>query len=316
MVYPMLRHITYYDIQSFISVINSTTSKFINIDKHQLIKTIGIIAIANKINYDNLLLNYEAMFISFMYLDNNFICNIPRHFKYLIFDYDTKFNEPINNLPPSLYYLQLCDSFNQCVDNLPITLQYLICGKQFNNSIDNLPNSIECLYLCDDFNNTLDNLNDNIKILIINSIRFNKDINKLPNNLEVFELSTYANCTLNYNLSNMCNLREIILSQNVVIDLKRVTMHNNVKKIRCYIDCNTNIVNLPQNLEVLEVFINTNYDFDNNIMDFPNTLHTILFINTDTLFINNNNTFVNDIYFIIHIRTLQLKYPHIHITYK
>lgn len=88
----------------------------------------------------------------------------------------SKFNQHVNNLPPSLKILILPNEFNQPVENLPCAIEILQFGKDFNNSVDFLPNSLKELYLGENFSQSLDNLPNCIKFL---SIRLNKSVSNI-----------------------------------------------------------------------------------------------------------------------------------------
>ena len=120
---------------------------------------------------------------------------------------DYKFNQPINNLPNGIEYLELRGEFNQSLDNLPNTLKYLYINTfKFNHSLDFLPVGLECLILgtssisINNYPSGLKELYINgysdgllskfpvgLKILYING-KYNKldESCKLPDNLETF----------------------------------------------------------------------------------------------------------------------------------
>jgi hypothetical protein len=106
--------------------------------------------------------------------------NLPSSLIYL--KTSNKFNHPINNLPPNLMELTLGYDFNQPINNLPTNLKHLIIIGDFNQMVDNLPNSITHLQFGCDFNQKVDNLPTSLTHLTF-GYDFNQSVDNLPNNL-------------------------------------------------------------------------------------------------------------------------------------
>ena len=84
--------------------------------------------------------------------------------KHLEFGSESFFNQTIDNLPPSLEFLQLGIHFNQPINNLPNSLKELRILGIFNYPVDYLPNSLERLKLGWFFNQPIDNLPHSLKL--------------------------------------------------------------------------------------------------------------------------------------------------------
>ena len=257
-----------------------------NPDK-QYIKTILIFELNNKIlqyiidnNYISLIIDYN------FYKDTLLINNIPSTIKYLEFDYESEFTEPLNNLPPSLIYLKLCDAYNHPLNNLPLSLEYLICGAQFNQVLDFLPPCLKYISLSDNFNYPLDVLPDNLLYLYIHSCVFNQPIiYKLPPSLIVLNIRIYYPCILTIEcVENLTNLREIYLCDTVYFDINNVKWPDTITLLHFDGSDGYNIplINLPKNLEILEV----KYPFDiyTNIIKIDNKVMLPLSLKTFTYF--------------------------------
>lgn len=92
---------------------------------------------------------------------------------------NTEFNQPFENLSPSLTRLVLSDDFNHSLDNLPLRLQELQTGKSFNKPVENLPPSLLKLIFGDLFDQSVDNLPENLERLTL-GLNFNNKIDHLP----------------------------------------------------------------------------------------------------------------------------------------
>ena len=92
-----------------------------------------------------LLNNYKKIIFSNCVLDESlFDVNENRNFKALKY-IDSKFNQLIDNLPPSITHLTFGTCFNQLIDNLPSSITHLTFGHCFNQLVDNLPSTINHL---------------------------------------------------------------------------------------------------------------------------------------------------------------------------
>ena len=127
------------------------------------------------------------------------------------------FNQPIDNLPYSLEYLEIVSEyFNQEINFLPYNLKYLIIESAlFNQTLDYLPQNLEVLHIdSNSFNLTFINLPTNLKRLhvtiYLHSTNENNDIidfNNLPNSLEYLYVSTRTPCSIDIiptNLKEIC----------------------------------------------------------------------------------------------------------------
>lgn len=137
-----------------------------------------------------------------------------KDYKKVIFD--CRFNQPIDNLPNNIEYIEFnnlsekyeskATEFNQSVENLPKNLKTLILRVyKFDHSLDLLPESLETLLfecqetICIDGGDYdpetgmrriyFNCLPRNLKELIININNFNSPLNSLPNSLERLTLS-------------------------------------------------------------------------------------------------------------------------------
>ena len=102
------------------------------------------------------------------------------------------FNQPVNNLPNSLIYLEFGYHFNQPVDNLPDSLTHLEFGNKFNKPVDHLPEGLQYLQFGYSFNQSVENLPKSLKILKLSTI-YNLPLINLPQHLEELELGEHFN---------------------------------------------------------------------------------------------------------------------------
>lgn len=113
---------------------------------------------------------------------------LPENLKILSI-YSRKFNYMIDNLPNSLFELNLCE-YNKPIDNLPFNLKILNVGTKFNQSVNYLPPNLITIIFGMYFNQTLDNLPNSVRRIIfyqnMGKYDFNYKINKLPSNLSEF----------------------------------------------------------------------------------------------------------------------------------
>lgn len=228
---------------------------------------------------------------------NKFIkeVNLPKKLTRLICDYFSEFNENIDFELNNLTYLKLNNSFNQPLNNLPDKLRYLNLASKFDNYFNSVEN-IEELYLDEEFNTDINYFLINckkLKILNINE-KFDQKINYLPNTLEKLILDCkynksipiipnsllllklqYYNLSLTNNIFDINNnLTEIDFGYNfnqkiekyllALINLKKLTFGDNFNQIVNHLPINLKelvignsfnkrIDHLPINLEILVI---------------------------------------------------------------
>jgi len=98
---------------------------------------------------------------------NNEINHLPKTLQSLIFQNYSYFNQPIDNLPDGLEYLELGHSFNQSVDKLPPNLKILKFGYCFNQDVDKLPQSLKEIHFGFSFEKSIDKLPKKIEAITI-----------------------------------------------------------------------------------------------------------------------------------------------------
>ena len=93
----------------------------------------------------------------------------------------SKFNQPVNTLPPSITHLTFGKSFNRTVSNLSTFITHLTFGSFFNQSVDNLPSrsSITHLTFGFYFNHTVSKLPPKLTHLTF-GVSFNHPVSHLP----------------------------------------------------------------------------------------------------------------------------------------
>ncbi len=177
---------------------------------------------------------------------------------------ESKFNQPINELPSSLTEIYFGHCFNQPV-NLPNSIIRLHFGGEFNQLVDNLPDSIIHLEFSCYFNQPIKKLPRSLKFLRFID-NFNKSIN-LPEGLINLEFSNafnqpvelpnslihlYLNKGDNYTIDNLPNsLEELKLGHLFRLELNNLP--NSLKIIRFHKACQykKELNNLPNSLELL-----------------------------------------------------------------
>lgn len=189
------------------------------------LKSLSIILdndIPDTINYDKNAISEILNNINFKipktieYLKVNFrLANIEEftNLKILILDgfQNSEFNEPLNNLPTSLEWLEIHSlEFNQPLANLPPNLKVLIFGQNriwnyydgYYHSLDGLPSSLEVLHFPEcmsldgkQYLANLINLPSSLKILRIPRVMPN-DMNYdcLPDTIEIIEWFEFRKC--------------------------------------------------------------------------------------------------------------------------
>lgn len=82
--------------------------------------------------------------LSFEYFNDNIDFLSSSNITYL--DLGKKFNQPIQNLPESIEYLDLSGYwFDQSIDKLPQNIRHLLLGYRFDQKIDHLPTTLKYL---------------------------------------------------------------------------------------------------------------------------------------------------------------------------
>lgn len=97
------------------------------------------------------------------------------------------FDQPVDNLPHTLQSLTFGFKFRQPVNNLPPTLQNLVFGVYFNQPVDNLPSTLQSLTFGERFNQPVDKLPPTLQSLTFGK-RFNQPVDNLPRSLRVLQL--------------------------------------------------------------------------------------------------------------------------------
>ena len=114
---------------------------------------------------------------------------LPNCIKKIIFPINSDFNQPLENLPPTLEEIELYDRFNQPLDFLPYSLKRLIINSEFNHPLDNLPDTLEYLEIRGEFNHPLTNLPSKLKMLVIKDV-YDYDDDELKKSISRF----YTKC--------------------------------------------------------------------------------------------------------------------------
>ncbi len=114
----------------------------------------------------------------------------------------SKFNQPVNNLPPTLkkLYFYSNSKFNQLIDNLPNGLISLSLGSDFDKTIDYLPTSLEILYINSTSKLNFNNLPNSIKEIFLYDTAENIELKYIPGSVK--KITLYDN---NKNLSSLPN---------------------------------------------------------------------------------------------------------------
>lgn len=205
-----------------------------------------------------------------------------KDYKKVIFD--CRFNQPIDNLPNNIEYIEFnnlsekyeskATDFNQSVDNLPSNLKTLVLRvNKFDYTLDLLPESLEILYfecvetICVDGGVYdpetgmkriyFDNLPINLKKIIIDIGNFNSPLDNLPDSLENLTLISTLNLSKLDNLPK--KLKELTINGSYfndlnnlpdsleVLKLKRIDMNIHYKKMILSVN------NLPKNLKKIKL---------------------------------------------------------------
>lgn len=260
-----------------------------NIKNLEKMKDIEIIEIGNKINepiyFSNISKNVKEIIIGKIF---NSDLILPNSIENIEFCYNSKFNQPVNNLPEKLKYLKFGFNFNQHVDNLPNKLEYLYFGFNFNQELNFLPESIITLEFCYNscFSKSLENLPNNIKKLLLNSKYHNNSIklNNFSNNINflripdltnIHKFPTQINKLILCNDFNFDNLPNIQNFENI-IELEINNLNPNDKIIK------TLSKNNLQNIKKIIITL-YHYNYIENFESKLNIIKHIYFINVNSL---------------------------------
>jgi hypothetical protein len=113
--------------------------------------------------------------------------------KRLTFGWD--FNQPVDNLPPSLTHLTLGYAFDRSVNQLPATLTHLTFGSYFNQSVDNLPPALTHLTLGTYFDQPVDRLPTKLTHLTVGYL-FRQSLENIPTTVTHLTLSSEYDLTI------------------------------------------------------------------------------------------------------------------------
>lgn len=138
----------------------------------------------------------------------------------IVFNSESEFNQPINNMPGGIHIIIFGNKFNQpvccqknghefgcdCSPILPITLRVLKFGSDFNHYLPNLPRSLMDLSLGENFNKEFRNLPNGLKFLEFGDffnkpicsplLKYNRNYSNysfLPNSLETLIFGDFFN---------------------------------------------------------------------------------------------------------------------------
>jgi hypothetical protein len=155
----------------------------------------------------------------------------PKNLTHLIL---SNYNEPLDNLPNTITYLNIGYLYRQSLDNLPNSIMHLKIGNSFDKPLDNLPNTITCLEFDEfaAFNQLVDNLPNSITHIVFGS-DFNQPIDNLPKSV--------VNLTLGERFSYPINV--------IAKQLKRINM-----RFANYVKFNENYLNVEFNDDCEVIF--------------------------------------------------------------
>ncbi len=217
---------------------------------------------------------------SFSKFNSNSINNLNKYIKWILFPYDSTFNQNIPNLPSSLEFLGVGKNCSKSLANLPLSLRYFfLMSDVYNKTIMNLSNTIEYIGIKTQSDMLLSKLPSNTKYLELDTVRYqnvvisnNKALDLLPEKIESINLT----CCYNSELKNL------------PVNLKKLKIWN-------LADPST-LVNLPQNLIYLDVtFKNSLFNLDKTMNYFSNLPFGIkhLCITSDCFHLDEITTCIN-----------------------
>ena len=197
---------------------------------------------------------------------NNFGSNI--NIKWIIFPYDSTFNQSLTTLPSNLEFLSLGCNYSKSLGNLPGSLKYFILSTQsYIPDISNIPESIQYFGIKTSNEMILNKVPKITKYIELDTYRYinivicnNQVLDLLPDGLEILKL----NCSYNSELQNLpsslkklyvCNLCTLDTLKNLPPSLESLNItfsskiHNNIKSLEYF-------SNLPNRLDCLHIDVN------------------------------------------------------------
>lgn len=96
------------------------------------------------------------------------------------------FNQPIDNLPNSVTYLEVGDDFDSHII-FPKNLKHFVVGHNYNYPIDGLPNGVKKLEFGFYFNQPLDNIPPTVEEVVVGN-RFTQPVNNIPPSVRIFKV--------------------------------------------------------------------------------------------------------------------------------
>lgn len=179
------------------------------------------------------------------------------------------FNDTLDTLKikPTVELIIFNDTYNIPVTNelVPKHVTHLYFGKRYNQPVNNLPDNIVKLMFGYDFNQSVDNLPPNLKSLYIHGYgNFNKSFDKLPASLKYLSLP--------FRGQPLDNLPDGLLKLNI-----------------CNIKMKCNIIKLPANLKVLNIYGIVFNMVEIKVINNGNITHCTLMQTDRMCFINRHN---------------------------
>lgn len=124
---------------------------------------------------------------------SSFLPSFPPSCQLILFFFVGNFNQPVDNLPPSITHLRLSNKFNQPLKSLPPSLKSLTFGKLFNQDVlplSLLP-SLTSLHFGRSFNQPLPSLPPSLTSLSFKQ-NFNQDISNIPDTITHLTLGMFV----------------------------------------------------------------------------------------------------------------------------
>jgi len=134
----------------------------------------------NLSDYLNELEGYKTIFISETY--NRTIGTLPSTIENIMFDNNSIFDQPIDNLRPGIKTIKFGCKFSQNLDNLPDGIESIEFSEfsEFNKPLDNLPTSLKKITFGKFFNTPCNNLPRNLECLQLLSKSYSLELKNLP----------------------------------------------------------------------------------------------------------------------------------------
>ena len=193
-------------------------------------------------------LNLDDEIVSLKFTNHDQLENIKESIKgnkYKAYNYlpYSKFNQPVDNLPPNILNLTFGNSFNKNVDNLPHSIINLTFGHEFNKSVDNLPPLMQNLTFGWNFNCTIDNLPSSLLNLTF-GYEFNQLIDNLPNSIISI---------------NFCEIILFFHQSKKIFDKQLNCLPNSIYEIKLPHNYDQEIIKIPLNLKKISCSSSYNY---------------------------------------------------------